>query len=75
MQVMGGIAYTNIYPVERIFRDLRLASIWTGTNEVMSMIIATEWYKEYSENKEACKIRDMELDAAEAEAKDETIFE
>lgn len=75
MQVMGGIGYTNIYPVERIFRDLRLASIWTGTNEVMSMIIANEWYKEYWLNKKSGKIRDMETDAAEAEAKDEKIFE
>lgn len=75
MQVMGGIGYTNIYPVERIFRDLRLASIWTGTNEVMSVIIANEWYKEYRRNKKTGRIRDMELDAAEADAKDEKIFE
>ena len=75
MQVMGGIGYTNIYPVERIFRDLRLASIWTGTNEVMSMIIANEWYKEYWKNKKIGKFRDMETDAAEAGAKDEKIFE
>ena len=75
MQVMGGIGYTNIYPVERIHRDLRLASIWTGTNEVMSMIIANEWYKEYWKNKEAGRIRDMELDAAEAGVADEKIFE
>ncbi len=75
MQVMGGIGYTNIYPVERIFRDLRLASIWTGTNEVMSMIIANEWYKEYWKNKKIGKFRDMETDAAEAEARDEKIFE
>ncbi len=75
MQVMGGIGYTNIYPVERIFRDLRLASIWTGTNEVMSMIIANEWYKEFWNRKKAGKIRDMELDAAESGAEDEKIFE
>ncbi|EFK07745.1 acyl-CoA dehydrogenase, C-terminal domain protein [delta proteobacterium NaphS2] len=75
MQVMGGIGYTNIYPVERILRDLRLASIWTGTNEVMSVIIANEWYKEYWKMKKAGKIRDMELDAAESDAKDEKIFE
>ncbi|MCG8684987.1 MAG: acyl-CoA/acyl-ACP dehydrogenase, partial [Desulfobacterales bacterium] len=75
MQVMGGIGYTDIYPVERIFRDLRLASIWTGTNEVMSMIIANEWYKEYFKDKKSSKIRDMELDAAEAHAADEKIFE
>jgi len=61
--------------VERIFRDLRLASIWTGTNEVMSMIIANEWYKEFREMKKAGKIRDMELDAAESGAEDEKIFE
>ena len=75
MQVMGGIGYTNIYPVERIFRDLRLASIWTGTNEIMSMIIAKEWYKEFLKTKNSAKIRDMEPDAAEAEATDEKIFE
>jgi alkylation response protein AidB-like acyl-CoA dehydrogenase len=75
MQVMGGIGYTNIYPVERIFRDLRLASIWTGTNEVMAMIIANEWYKAYWKDKPAGKIRDMEPDAAEATAADEKIFE
>ena len=75
MQVMGGIGYTNIYPVERIFRDLRLASIWTGTNEVMAMIIANEWYKAYWKDKPSGKIRDMEPDAAEAWAADEKIFE
>ncbi len=75
MQVMGGIGYTNIYPVERIVRDLRLASIWTGTNEVMSVIIANEWYKQYWQDKGQGKIRDMEADAAEAEAIDEKIFE
>ena len=75
MQVMGGIGYTNIYPVERIVRDLKLASIWTGTNEVMSMIIANEWYKQYRQDKKENKIRDMESDAAEAGAMDEKIFE
>jgi alkylation response protein AidB-like acyl-CoA dehydrogenase len=75
MQVMGGIGYTNVYPVERIFRDLRLASIWTGTNEVMSMIIAGEWYKEYWRQKKVAGVRDMELAAAEADAVDEKVFE
>jgi alkylation response protein AidB-like acyl-CoA dehydrogenase len=75
MQVMGGIGYTNIFPVERIFRDLRLASIWTGSNEVMSMIIASEWYKEYSEIKAKGIIRDSENDSAEAFAPDEKIYE
>jgi len=53
MQVMGGIGYTNVYPIERIVRDLRLATIWTGGNEVMSMIIANEWYREHIQNKKS----------------------
>jgi alkylation response protein AidB-like acyl-CoA dehydrogenase len=76
MQVMGGIGYTNIFPIERIVRDLRLASIWTGSNEVMSMIIAHEWYREYFNTmKGAGSIRDYENDAAEAAAPDEKIYE
>lgn len=75
MQVMGGVGYTNIYSIERIIRDLRLASIWTGTNEIMSMIIAHEWYREYFAMKGSGNVRDYENDAAEAEAMDEKIYE
>jgi alkylation response protein AidB-like acyl-CoA dehydrogenase len=75
MQVMGGIGYTNIYPIERIVRDLRLASIWTGTNEVMSMIIAAEWYREYRAGKGRASERDFEMDAAQAEREDEKVYE
>jgi len=46
MQVLGGIGYTNVYPVERLLRDTRLIMIWTGTNEVMNLIIQHEWFKE-----------------------------
>jgi butyryl-CoA dehydrogenase len=74
MQVMGGIGYTNVYPVERIVRDLRLASIWTGTNEVMSLIVASEWYRE-QDGGQAQTTRDHEEDAAEAEAAGEKVFE
>ncbi len=73
MQVMGGIGYTSVYPVERIVRDLRLASIWTGTNEVMSLIVASEWYREFLGERAAG--RDHEADAAEAEAPGEKVFE
>ncbi len=72
MQVMGGIGYTNVFPIERIVRDLGLASIWTGSNEVMSLIIAHEWYKEYFASKAA---RDHEDDAEESRAPDEKIYE
>jgi alkylation response protein AidB-like acyl-CoA dehydrogenase len=75
MQVMGGIGYTNVFPVERIVRDLRLASIWTGTNEVMSMIIANEWYRSHGKRTDVNVARAWEQDAAEADAVDEKIYE
>lgn len=80
MQVMGGIGYTDVYPIERHYRDLRLASIWTGTNEVMSMIIAHEWYQEYADRlaatrAERARPRDLEADAVNALATDEKVYE
>lgn len=74
MQVVGGIGYTNVLPLERIYRDLRLASIWTGTSEVMSMIIGHEWYREHLLNHEK-QARNFEADAIEADAADEIIYE
>ena len=56
-------------------RDLRLASIWTGTNEVMSMIIANEWYRSQADQAVDDQTRQWELDAAEADAVDEKIYE
>jgi alkylation response protein AidB-like acyl-CoA dehydrogenase len=75
MQVMGGIGYTNVFPVERIVRDLQLASIWTGTNEVMSMITAHEWYGEYAELKANGARRDHEMDAQCAADREEKVYE
>ena len=73
--VGGGIGYTNIFPIERIYRDIRLAYIWTGSSEVMNMIIAHEWYRERLQGKGAGKGRDYETDAPEAFAVDEKIYE
>jgi len=75
MQVMGGIGYTNIFPIERIYRDIRLASIWTGTNEIMSVVTAHEWYKEYGKIKKLGLTRDCEQDAPEAYAEEEKVYE
>ncbi len=72
MQVMGGIGYTDVFPLERIVRDLGLASIWTGTNEVMSLIAAHEWYREH---RRARPPRPFESDARAAEASDEKIYD
>lgn len=75
MQVVGGIGYTNVLPIERIYRDIRLASIWTGTNEVMSMIIAHEWYREAAQAKASDRVRDHAADAPESGAEGEIVYE
>jgi alkylation response protein AidB-like acyl-CoA dehydrogenase len=46
MQILGGIGYTNVFPVERALREARLAMIWTGSSEIMNLIIQHEYYKE-----------------------------
>ena len=72
MQIMGGIGYTEIYPIERMVRDFRLPQIWTGTNEIMNLMIQHEYYKEVLEGSR--NQRDVELDAASYEAQDEKCF-
>lgn len=49
MQIMGGIGYTDVYPVERALRDMRLGMIWTGTSEIMNLLIQHEYYREVLE--------------------------
>ncbi|MGD9301843.1 MAG: acyl-CoA dehydrogenase family protein [Desulfobacterales bacterium] len=61
MQIMGGIGYTNVYPIEKIVRDIRLCQIWTGTNEIMNLLIQHEYYQEVLQG--AAEVRDVELDA------------
>jgi hypothetical protein len=46
MQIMGGIGYTDVYPLERALRDIRLALIWTGTSQIMNLMIQHEYYDE-----------------------------
>jgi alkylation response protein AidB-like acyl-CoA dehydrogenase len=71
MQIMGGIGYTNVYPIERLLRDGRLALIWTGTSEVMSLIIQHEYYRELGVDRRA---RDVEADAPDADLTDEKVY-
>ncbi len=37
IQVYGGYGYTKEYPVEQLFRDVRIASIYEGTNGIQAM--------------------------------------
>ena len=73
MQIMGGIGYTNVYPIERMLRDTRLAMIWTGTNEVMNLIIQHEFYRDLLTRGE--QGRDVEADAVSAEEEEEKVYE
>nr|MBP7585150.1 acyl-CoA dehydrogenase [Spirochaetota bacterium] len=75
MQVMGGIGYTSVYPIERIVRDIRLSMIWVGSNEIMQLIIQNEWYKEYQKVLSKEDVRDVELDAVGADDPGEKIYE
>ena len=73
MQIMGGIGYTSVYPIERMMRDTRLAMIWTGTNEVMNLIIQHEYYRDLLARAE--EGRDVEADALEAGEVEEKVYE
>jgi len=75
MQVMGGIGYTSIYPLERIVRDIRLSQIWVGTNQIMQLIIQNEWYKEYQKVLSKQPVRDVENDAVNAHETEEKVYE
>ena len=39
LQIMGGIAYTQKYPIERILRDVRASRFTSGSTEMMALII------------------------------------
>ena len=62
MQIMGGIGYTDVYPIEKMVRDIRLCQIWTGTNEIMNLMIQHEYYQEVLQG--TAEVRNVELDAA-----------
>ena len=75
MQILGGIGYTNVYPVERALREARLAMIWTGSSEIMNLIIQHEYYKEILAK--GVEGRDIEADVGltEEQLAEEKIYE
>ena len=40
IQTLGGYGYLSDYPVERIYRDVRVAQIYEGTSDVQKLVIA-----------------------------------
>ncbi len=49
LQLYGGYGYLSEYPIERIFRDLRVHRILEGTNEIMREIIAKNIFSDHFE--------------------------
>ena len=46
IQALGGVGYTNDYPVGRLWRDAKLYEIGAGTSEIRRMLIGRELYAE-----------------------------
>ncbi len=45
VQIFGGRGYDRSYPVERMYREVRVDRIWEGTSEIQRIIIANELIK------------------------------
>ena len=48
VQMLGGYGYTRDFPVERYARDVRITSIYEGTNEIQRLIISREILREFA---------------------------
>ena len=42
LQVHGGYGYVNDFPVERIYRDVRVCQIYEGTSDIQRMVIGRD---------------------------------
>jgi alkylation response protein AidB-like acyl-CoA dehydrogenase len=49
LQMAGGYGYSKEFPLERYARDVRITSIYEGTNEIQRTIIAREILKEIAQ--------------------------
>jgi hypothetical protein len=47
--------------------------IWTGTNEIMDLLIQHEYYQEVLKRQE--EVRDVEKDAGDPEGEEEKVYE
>jgi alkylation response protein AidB-like acyl-CoA dehydrogenase len=46
VQILGGYGFTKDYPVEKFYRDAKLATIGEGTSEIQRWIIAKQVLKD-----------------------------
>ena len=42
IQIHGGYGYVADFPVERIYRDVRVCQIYEGTSDIQRLVIARE---------------------------------
>ncbi|MFL5318110.1 MAG: acyl-CoA dehydrogenase family protein [Myxococcaceae bacterium] len=47
VQIHGGYGYIDEFPVERMFRDARVQTIYEGTSEIQRFVIAREVIKQF----------------------------
>lgn len=45
IQIHGGYGFLNDYPVEKLYRDMRVFQIYDGPSEIQKMLIARELAK------------------------------
>lgn len=45
IQIHGGYGYTQDFPVERIYRDVRVCQIYEGTSEIQKLVIARQFVR------------------------------
>jgi hypothetical protein len=42
VQIHGGYGYTTDFPVERLYRDAKITTIYEGTSQIQRTVIARE---------------------------------
>ena len=45
LQVFGGYGYSKEYTIERLYRDIRICSIFEGSSQVQEIVIGAELFK------------------------------
>jgi alkylation response protein AidB-like acyl-CoA dehydrogenase len=45
VQLLGGVGYTQDFPVERFMRDAKITQIYEGTNQIQRMVMARQLLK------------------------------